>query len=149
MTGNRSVSSALAALQARYADLETRTFIGRVCSALRRVDRDGNQEIIEAIRERVPDLRPSAFRIVPGPHQGWAPRVALVYAYLITPDGLPTQTQVASFTQLRWELDSTATHELVIVLVDRDGHETPMDMPSLAIGLDVARYGPHAQPEDE
>jgi hypothetical protein len=148
VTSKRRVPPALAALQARYADLETRHFIPRVCADLRRADRDANREIIAAIRERVPGVRPSAFRIVPGPHEGWGERVALVYAYVVTPDGLPTQAQVADFTQLWWELDSTATHELVLVIVDPDGHETPMDMPRLAIGLDVTRHCPPATPDE-
>ena len=147
MTSRSRVPPALTILHARYPDLETRYFLRRVRRILLQADPDGNQEIGAAIGERV-SVRPDAFRIAPGPHEDWAPHVALVYAYLITPDGLPLQDEVAAYVQLWWELDSSETHELVLVLVDLDGHETPMAMADLAIGLDVVRHGPHSTPEE-
>jgi hypothetical protein len=147
MTARRSPRATLAVLQARYADLETRNFLGRVRSVLRRAAPEDNQEIIEAIRARVHGLRPAAFRIVAGPHEGWRADVAMVYAYLITRDGLPPRGVLADFIQLWWELDSTETHELVLVMVDADGHETPMAMADLAISYDAVHASP--PPEQE
>ena len=120
-------------MRARYGDLETRDFLRRVRSALRRAAPEDNREISKAITSRVRGARPDAFRIVPGPHASWREDVALIYAYLITPDGLPTREAVAGFVQLWWELDSTETRELVVVIVDGAGNETPLGMADLAL----------------
>ena len=140
--------SGLAVLQARYGDLETRDFVRRVRSALRRAAPEDNREISRAIRARVHGAHPDAFRIVPGPHPAWREDVALVYAYLITAGGLPTREAVAGFVQLWWELDSTETHELVLVMVDDAGHETPLSMADLALTYDMV-HGSPPSPEDE
>ncbi len=138
----------LAVLQARYANLETQDFLRRVRSALRSAAPEDNREISQAIRARVRGAHPDAFRIVPGPHPGWREDVALVYAYLISPDGLPTRQAVAGFVQLWWELDSTETHELVLVMVDDAGNETGLSMADLALTYDMV-HGSPPPPEDE
>ena len=136
-------------LGARYPDLETRDFLARVCDSVVRVAspyRADDREIRDTIRERV-RVRPSAFRITKGPHPEALDvddGVRVVYAFVITPDGLPTQDEVSRYAALWWELDSTETHELALVVVDSDGHETLMDMPRLAIGLDVVRFAPRS-----
>ena len=140
--------SGIAVLRARYADLETRDFLGRVRSALHRAAPEDNREISNAIRSRVRGARPHAFRVVPGPHAGWREDVALIYAYLITPDGLPTREAVAGFVQLWWELDSTETHELVVVMVDGGGNETPLSMADLALTYDMVHGSPPPRQDD-
>ncbi len=120
-------ASPLAVLGARYPDLETRDFLARVCDSVVRVAspyRADNREIRDTIRERV-RVRPSAFRITKGPHPEALDvddGVRVVYAFVITPDGLPTQDEVSRYAALWWELDSTETHELALVVVDSDGH---------------------------
>src|SRR5262245_51148672 len=140
--------SGLAVLAVRYTDLETRDFLRRVRSALNRAAPEDNREISKAIRSRVRGARPDAFRIVSGPHPGWREDVALVYAYLITAEGLPTRQAVAGFVQLWWELDSTETHELVLVMVDGAGNETPLRMADLALGYDAV-HGSSPPCQDE
>jgi hypothetical protein len=129
-------------LSARYPDLETRNFLGRVASALHRAAPEDNRSIIGAFRARCQGLRPGAFRIVPGPHEGWAPHVAVVVVYLPASNGRPPLADLERYLRLGWALDATETHELSLVMVDEVGHETPLAMTDLLIEYDRVHGDP-------
>ena len=50
--------------------------------------------------------------------------------------------------QLWWELDSTETHELVVVMVDGGGNETPLSMADLALTYDMVHGSPPPRQDD-
>ena len=144
---HRPVEPWLAALRVRYSDLETTNFLGRVVSSIHKHEHTEGwgAEINGAIRRRCKGLRPDAFRIVPGPHEGWRDDVHKVVAYLCTPDGLIPPVIVPRWVQMWWECDATETHTLDIVMVDAAGQETPLDTQSLALGYDRVHYERHSR----